>query len=59
MNMFDRLETQLKLTDDQKTTIDPILKDAQTQTETIRKDKSVSREDKRTQTLAIVEALPD
>ena len=59
MNMFDRLETQLKLTDDQKTTVDPILKDAQTQTEAIRKDKSVSREDKKTQTLAIVEGLPD
>ena len=58
MNMFDRLEAQLKLTDDQKTTVDPILKDAQTQTEAIRKDKSVSREDKRTQTLAIIEALP-
>ena len=59
MNMFDRLETQLKLTDDQKTTVDPILKDAQTQTEAIRQDKSVSREDKKTQTLAIIEALPE
>jgi Spy/CpxP family protein refolding chaperone len=59
MNMFDRLETQLNLTADQKTTVEPILKDAETQTEAIRKDKSVSREDKRTQTLAIVEGLPD
>lgn len=59
VDMFDRLETQLKLTDDQKTTVDPILKDAQTQVEAIRKDKSVSREDKKTQTLAIIEGLPD
>jgi Spy/CpxP family protein refolding chaperone len=59
VSMLERLETQLKLTDDQKTTVDPILKDAQTQMDAIRKDKTVNRDDKRTQTLAIVEGLPD
>lgn len=58
MNMLDRLATQLKLTDDQKATVDPILKDAQTQMDAIRGDKDASREDKRAKTLVIVEGLP-
>jgi hypothetical protein len=58
-SMLDRLETQLKLTDDQKTTVDPILKDAQSQINTIRENKDLAREDKRTQTLAVIEGLPD
>ncbi len=59
MSMMDRLETQLKLTDEQKPTVDPILKDAQTQIEAIHKNKDLKPEDKKTQTLAIVEGLPD
>ncbi|MEO6908507.1 MAG: hypothetical protein ABI210_11515 [Abditibacteriaceae bacterium] len=59
MSMMDRLEMQLKLTDAQKTTVDPILTDAQSQVETIDKNRDLKRDDKRAQVLTIVEGLPD
>lgn len=58
-SMFDRLETQLKLTDDQKTTVHPIFVDAQAQLDAIRKDKDLSVEDKKAKRLEVIEALPD
>jgi hypothetical protein len=58
-SMFDRLETQLKLTDDQKATVHPIFVDAQAQLDAIRKDKDLSMEDKKAKRLEVIEALPD
>lgn len=59
MSMFDRLETQLKLTDDQKTTVHPIFADAEAKLNDIRKDKELSPEDKKAQRLEVIEGLPD
>lgn len=55
---FERLETQLKLTDAETANVHPVLADAETQTNALRKDKSLTMDQKRDQRLQIVEGLP-
>jgi len=58
-SMFDRLETQLKLTDEQKTTVHPIFADAEKQLNDIRQNKDLTEDQKKEQRLAVIEGLPD
>lgn len=58
-SMFERLEAQLKLTDEQKTVIHPIFVDAEAKLNDIRRNRELSPEDKKAQRLEVIEALPD
>jgi len=58
-SMFERLETQLKLTEEQKATVHPIFADAEKQLNEIRANQDLSEEKKKEQRLAIVEGLPE
>jgi len=52
---LSRLDKQLKLTDDQKSSIKPILEDRQKQMESLRSDSSLSREDRMTKMRSIMD----
>ena len=53
---FDRIATQLALTDDQKTKAKPIFEEMQQKTAELRKDTSLSQEDRRAKMKEIREA---
>lgn len=55
---FARLETMLKLTDAETANVHPILVDAETQADALRKDKSLTMDQRKDQRLQIVEGLP-
>ena len=57
-SLAERLEAELKLTEEQKANVQPILVETQAQLNDIRKDENATREEKQAKRLQIIEALP-